>query len=1035
MREQQRLFIKQATLTITLLNDMYHKINFLKFKKLIPIALIFLVSNQAHAEGIFKHSPISFQIKETITGNVKDQEGSAIEGAKITVVETGETTTTDASGNFTVSANTGQTLSISYEGYATQTIRISGTSVSVNLKSKKEAASIEEVTLVGYGSQKKSDVTGAISQLKAANFKEGMNISVDNLMQGKVAGVRIVQTSGEPGAGVNVSIRGIGSIRSGSTPLFVVDGVPLNNDPVSSSSPDFGLGNTAAKNPLNFLNTSDIESITVLKDASAAAIYGARGSNGVVLVTTKRGKKGEPLFTYDTYLGFSSVIKKLDLLTADEYRAAGIDKSYDHGGNTDWQDEIYRNAVSSNHSVSFSKATDTGSYFASLSHMDQDGIVLNSSFKRTTARINAEESFLDDKRLKVKVNLTASDIRETGIPNGGTAGSDGQLIIHALMANPTRSVYDENGNYTNFNMNAHYNPLYLLSVYQDKTNTFRVLGNTEATLRILPGLNYKFNLGIDRSLSERNTTMFPNITDRSPKGIYSQANLDTYNILLEHYLTYDFSLGRHNFNWLAGFSYQKFKATATYWGVRNFLAQGAGIPPEINPGYSGDVFVPQPGTDQENELQSYFGRVNYNFDKKYFLTASLRADGSTRFGDNNKYGYFPSVAVGWTISNENFLKGNSIINELKLRASWGQTGNQEVQNKITKQSYLLSQSAGYYLYDNLNLINGVTVVRTPFPDLKWETVEQTNIGLDFSLWKNKVYGSLEYYNKSTKDAILRISSPALSPTPMIWRNSDGTIINKGFEFSIGSEIIKNENFTWNLDVNGATVHNEVKGLPVSEIYSGSVSGPGLSGVTANIYKNGYQAGSFYMYHYLGIDANGKYIYEDVDGDGTIGQKDKKIFEGPIPKFTFGINSYMKYKKFDFSFSFIGQTGGYLVNNTALDLSINNLASDRNVLKNFYDSGASFTNQPQLSSLYLEKSDFIRLNNVRLGYTFDINQLKFLKSINLYVSAQNLLTITSYTGYDPLVDTNKQVDGNQSLGIDYTTYPSAKTFILGATVKF
>lgn len=1014
---------------------MYHKINFFKFKKLIPIALIFLVANQAHAEGFSKHLPISFQVKEPITGSVKDQEGSAIEGAKITVVETGETATTDASGNFTISANIGQTLSISYEGYTTQILKISGSSVSVNLKSKKGATSIEEVTLVGYGSQKKSDVTGAISQLKAANFKEGMNISVDNLMQGKVAGVRIVQTSGEPGAGVNVSIRGIGSIRSGSTPLFVVDGVPLNNDPVSASSPDFGLGNTAAKNPLNFLNTSDIESITVLKDASAAAIYGARGSNGVVLVTTKRGKKGEPLFTYDTYLGFSSVIKKLDLLTADEYRAAGIDKSYDHGGNTDWQDEIYRNAVSSNHSVSFSKATDTGSYFASLSHMDQDGIVLNSSFKRTTARINAEESFLDNKRLKVKVNLTASDIRETGIPNGGTAGSDGQLIIHALMANPTRSVYDENGNYTNFNMNAHYNPLYLLSVYQDKTNTFRVLGNTEATLRILPGLNYKFNLGIDRSLSERNTTMFPNITDRSPKGIYSQANLDTYNILLEHYLTYDFSLGRHNFNWLAGFSYQKFKATATYWGVRNFLAQGAGIPPEINPGYSGDVFVPQPGTDQENELQSYFGRVNYNFDKKYFLTASLRADGSTRFGDNNKYGYFPSVAVGWSISNENFLKGNSIINELKLRASWGQTGNQEVQNKITKPSYSLAASAGYYLYDNLNLINGVLINRTPFPDLKWETVEQTNIGLDFSLWKNKVYGSLEYYNKSTKDAILRIPSPVLSPTPMIWRNSDGTIKNKGIEFSIGSEIIKNENFTWNLDVNGATVNNKITGLPVSEIYSGSVSGPGLSGVTANVYKNGYQAGSFYMYHYLGIDANGKYIYEDVDGDGTIGQKDKKIFEGPIPKFTFGINSYMKYKKFDFSFSFIGQTGGYLVNNTALDLNINNLASDRNVLKNFYDSGASFTNQPQLSSLYLEKSDFIRLNNVRLGYTFDINQLKFLKSINLYVSAQNLLTITSYTGYDPLVDTSKQVEGNQSLGIDYTTYPSAKTFILGATVKF
>lgn len=1014
---------------------MYHKINLFKFKKLIPIALIFLVANHAHAERFTKNDPVFSQVNETVSGTVADQEGSPIEGAKVTVVETGATVTTDASGNFTISANIGQTLSISYEGYGIQTVKISGTSISVKLQSKKEATSIEEVTLVGYGSQKKSDLTGAVSQLKAENFKEGMNISVDNLMQGKIAGVRIVQSSGEPGAGVNVSIRGIGSIRSGSTPLFVVDGVPLSNDAVSATGPNIGLGNAQAKNPLNFLNTSDIESITVLKDASAAAIYGARGSNGVVLVTTKRGKKGEPMFTYDTYLGFSSVIKKLDLLTADQYRAAGIDKLYDHGGNTDWQDEIYRNAASSNHSVSFSKSTETGNYFASLSHMDQDGIVLNSGFKRTTARLNAEESFFDNKRLKIKLNLTASDIKETGIPNGANAGSDGQVIIHALMANPTRSVYDQNGNYTNFNMNAHYNPLYLLSVYTDKTNTFRVLGNTEATLRILPGLNYKFNLGIDKSMSERNTTMYPNLTDRTPKGMYVQANFDSYNVLLEHYLTYDLSLNKHNFSLLGGFSYQKFKSTGTYFGVRNIAARGAGISPEINPGYSGDAFVPAAGYAQENELQSYFGRVNYNFDKKYLLTASLRADGSTRFGANNKYGYFPSVAVGWTISNENFLKDSQIVNELKLRGSWGQTGNQEIPNKQTKASYSLAQSAGYYLYENLDLVNGVLVNRTANPDLKWEVVEQANIGADFSLWKNKLYGSLEYYNKTTKDPILNIPSPPLSPTSTIWRNVDAQIVNKGFEFSLGSEIIRNENFTWNVDVNGATVNNVVKNLPVSEIYSGEVSGPGLSGVTANIYKNGYEAGSFYMYHYLGVDANGKYIYEDVDGDGAIGQKDKKIFEGAIPNFTFGINSYMKYKKFDFAFSFIGQTGGYLVNNTALDLNINNLASDRNVLKNFYDSGASFTNQPQLSSLYLEKSDFIRLNNVRLGYTFDMEQLKFLRSINLYVSAQNLFTITSYTGYDPLVDTNKQVGGNQSLGIDYTTYPSAKTFILGATVKF
>ncbi|WP_288438245.1 TonB-dependent receptor [uncultured Chryseobacterium sp.] len=1014
---------------------MYHKINFFKFKKLIPIALIFLVTSQADAKEFTLNYPVFSQISETISGTITDQKGNAIEGAKVTVVETGDTASTDASGKFTVSASIGQTLSVSYEGYANQMIKISSTAVSVQLEPQKGSTSIEEVTLVGYGSQKKSDLTGAVSQLKAENFKEGMNISVDNLMQGKIAGVRIVQSSGEPGAGVNVSIRGIGSIRSGSTPLFVVDGVPLSNDAVSATGPNIGLGNAQAKNPLNFLNTSDIESITVLKDASAAAIYGARGSNGVVLVTTKRGKKGEPLFTYDTYLGFSSVIKKLDLMSADEYRSAGINKLYDHGGNTDWQDEIFRNAVSSNHSVSFSKSTETGNYFASISHMDQDGIILNSGFKRTTARLNAEESFFDNKRLKIKLNLTASDIKETGIPNGANAGSDGQVIIHALMANPTRSVYDQNGNFTNFNMNAHYNPLYLLSVYNDKTNTFRVLGNTEATLRILPGLNYKFNLGIDKTMSERNTTMYPNITDRTPKGMYVQANLDSYNVLLEHYLTYDLSLNKHNFSLLGGFSYQKFKTTGTYFGVKNIASQGAGISPEINPGYSGEAFIPAAGYAQENELQSYFGRVNYNFDKKYLLTASLRADGSTRFGKNNKYGYFPSVAVGWTVSNENFLKDSQIINELKVRGSWGQTGNQEVPNKITQASSSLSPSGGYYLYDNLNLINGVVINRTPNPDLKWEVVEQTNIGADFSLWRNKLYGSLEYYNKVTKDPILNIPSQPLSPTSTVWKNVDAEIVNKGFEFSLGSEIIKTENFTWNFDVNGATVNNVVKNLPVSAIYSGEVSGPGLSGVTANIYKNGYEAGSFYMLNYLGVDANGKYIYEDVNGDGRIDQNDRKIFEGAIPNFTFGINSYMKYKKFDFSFSLIGQTGGYLVNNTALDLNINNLASDRNVLKNFYESGANFTNQPQLSSLYLEKSDFIRLNNVRLGYTFDTSQLKFLKSINLYVSAQNLVTLTSYSGYDPLVDTNKQVSGNQSLGIDYTTYPSAKTFIFGATVKF
>lgn len=1015
---------------------MHYKCTRFGIKTLIPVAFAFLISNQMYAEGQKVEIHIGVQSDETITGKVTDENGLPVKNAKITVSESGKSVITDDTGAFVIEAAVGQTLIVEAEGFGKRKIMVDSSNVSVVLQSENiKDGVIEEVALVGYGSQKKTDLTGAISQLSSAQFKEGMNISVDNLMQGKVAGVRIVQSSGEPGAGIDVSIRGIGSIRSGSTPLFVVDGVPLSNENVSAEGPSFGLGSAQAKNPLNFLNTNDIESITVLKDASAAAIYGARGSNGVVLITTKRGKKGDAVFTYDTYFGVSTVIKKLDLLTASEYRDAITDSSYDHGGNTDWQDEIYRDATAQNHSFSFSKSTNTGNYFASVSYMDQDGIVETSNFKRTTARINAEESFLDNKRLKVKLNLTATEIKETGIPNGADAGSDGQVIIHALMANPTRSVYDENGDYTNFNMNAHYNPMYLLSIYEDKTNTFRVLGNSEITFRILPGLNYKFNYGVDKSTSERNTTIYPNVTDRTPNGAYVQANLESLTTLVEHYLTYDFGISRHKFNLLAGFSYQKFDFSGTYFGVKNIEDQGTGVPPEYNPGYSGDAYIPSAGYSQENELQSYFGRVNYNYDGKYLITASLRADGSTRFGENNKYGYFPSVAVGWTISEENFLKDSNIIKELKLRGSWGKTGNQEVPNKITQASYSMSASSGYYLYDDLDLINGITVNRTANPNLKWEVVEQYNVGVDFSLWNRKLYGSLEYYNKTTKDPILNISSEPLSPTTTVWKNVDANIINKGFEFTLGSELVDTDHFNWSIDLNAATVDNVIKKLPVEEIYTGEVSGPGLSGVYANIYKNGYEAGSFYMLKYLGVDSDGNYLYEDTDGDGSVNSNDRQIFEGAIPNLTYGINSYMRYKKFDFSFSFIGQAGGYLVNNTNLDLNINNLASDRNVLKSFYESGASTSNQPQLSSLYLEKSDFIRLNNVRLGYTFDIDQLKWMKSLNLYVSAQNLFTITNYTGYDPLIDTNKEVSGNQSMGIDYATYPTSKTFMLGATIKF
>ncbi|WP_255347700.1 TonB-dependent receptor domain-containing protein [Flavobacterium sp. ACAM 123] len=375
------------------------------------------------------------------------------------------------------------------------------------------------------------------------------------------------------------------------------------------------------------------------------------------------------------------------------------------------------------------------------------------------------------------------------------------------------------------------------------------------------------------------------------------------------------------------------------------------------------------------------------------------------------------------------------MDNLKVRSSWGQTGNQEVQNKITQASYALAGADGYYLYDDLALVNGISITRTPNPNLKWEVVTQYNVGLDFSLWKGKLYGTLDYFNKTTTDAILNIPSQVLSPTSTIWVNIDGNIVNKGLEFMVGSQLVKTNDFSWNIDFNGATLDNEIKNLPVSEILSGTISGPGQSGVFANIYKSGFAAGSFYLLDHIGFDDKGADIYRDTNEDKVINNSDRIIIEGAIPKLTYGFNSQMQYKNFDFSFSIIGQSGGYLLNNTGLNaLNINNLASDRNVSSAYYNSGANVTNAPLLSTLYLEKSDFIRLNTARLGYNIKTEKLKWLQSMTLYVTGQNLLTLTNYSGYDPLINSPKSNGGNQSIGIDYSSYPTSRTFILGATLK-
>lgn len=975
----------------------------------------------------------SQQVK-AVKGKVVDEDGQPLPGVNIVEKGTTHGTITDPDGNFNFTlSGVSQTLVFSFIGYEEVE---KPASAYLEVRMKPESKDLNEVVVVGYGNQAKKDVTGSISTIKAKDFKQGINTSADNLLQGKMAGVRIINSSGEPGGGVDVQIRGLGSIRSGSTPLFVVDGVPLSNSDVTPTGGNVGFGSSEAKNPLNFLNTSDIESINVLKDASAAAIYGARGSNGVVIITTRKGRKGEPSLTLNSYTALSELPKKIDMLSANGYRkAVGDGSPYNHGASTDWQDEVFRKAVTTNNELSFSKQTQSGRYYASLGHIDQEGIIRNSNFKRLSARLNAEESFLDNQRLKIKMNLAVSKMDENGVPSSDNAGSDGQLITHTLMANPTQPVFDKNGDYTNFNLTQNFNPMYLLYIYEDETSTFRAVGNIEASFRIVNGLTYKINYAIDRASSQRNTTIYKNETVINAAGIYSQQNLSNQSELIEHYLTYGFLKGRHKLDLLGGFSYQKFKTEGSGFSIHGLNKKGVGVKPKYNPDYSGYTSSDIYGNAQENELQSFFTRANYAFDSKYMLTASLRADGSTRFGKDKKYGYFPSFALGWNISKENFMTNASMVDNLKIRASWGQTGNQEVPNKITKASYSLSSGNGYHLTEG-SVTNGVTVKRTANPNLHWEVVTQYDFGADFSLFDNKLYGSFDYYNKTTTDAILNIPSPVLSPTNNIWKNVSAKIINKGFEFTLGYRLIDSKNLNWSVDVNGTTLNNVIRDLPVSEMYSGSISGPGQSGVMANIYKSGYEIGSFYLLKHIGFNNDGSEIYQDTNNDGKIDGKDRVIVQGALPNFMFGLNSQLNFKNFDFSFSIIGQTGAYLFNNTNFTAAnINNLQSDRNVLKKYYDSGANPSNSPQISTYYLEKSDFVRLNSARLGYNFNTSSIKWLSGLNIYLTGQNLLTLTNYTGYDPLANANKSSGGNQSVGIDYTSYPNSRTYMVGLALQF
>lgn len=966
-------------------------------------------------------------IEVTIKGRVTDATTKEpLVGCSVVIKGTQKGTNTDGNGNYTIAVPDDKAVLVfGFIGFDKQEIVVgSRTSIDVSLKSS--ASELSQVVVIGYGTTTKKDATGALKTIKAADFNRGIVNSPEQLLQGRVAGVNVTSASGEPGGRQSITIRGPGGVRTGSTPLFVLDGIPLDNSSTGGSG-----------NPMNFLNPQDIEAIDVLKDASATAIYGARGANGVVLITTKKGKSGAVNLSVSSNIGISNVARALPLFTADEFRkqVAAIGGTVDDlKADTDWQREVTRQATTQDHNLSFSGGAEKLTYYGSVGVQNQEGIMKNSSLKRYTGRINASQKLMDD-RLVVDMNLTASQTINNRPPVEGVLGS-------ALSANPTYPARDANGLPARYQ--AFTNPLLALDLNKDVTTINRIVGSISPSFKILKSLTYKLNLGVDNSSSTRDVQSFPSAVPQQD-GRLDATYLDNRNVLVENYFTFTESFGDHSFNALAGHSYQKFTLNGRNWSINKFSVSP--IEPANNPSLGQELTLAtnRPGGFAViNELQSFFSRLNYTFKDRYLFTATVRADGSSKFGANNKYGIFPSFSAGWRLSEESFLQSGP-FSDLKLRAGWGQTGNQEIPSKITQALFTSSASAttSYPLDASTNYPAGTTYVRLANPDIQWEVSTQTDIGLDFGLFKGALTGTIDYFRKVSNKILLEvIPSDPIQPASTYWTNvPDMTITNQGLELDLNYRYIGQSGLRFDLGGNITFIKNVVNNSPYTVITSGSASGPGLTSATVNGYVNNQPIGTFYLRDYIGIDDKGVSKYADIDGDGIGGTDKDRIAAGSaLPTRQFNLNGNVSYKGFDLSANFNGVSGNKLYDNTA-----NAYFYKARLVKNLNgipesvgEPNESINNAAPVSTRFLKDGAFFRLNNLTLGYNLDTKKIgvnKWISAARLSVTGQNLWLVTKYNGYDPEVNTDRTVNGISSYGIDNLSYPKARSFIFSLNLTF
>ena len=961
----------------------------------------------------------SFAQQDPIKGKITDESGQSLPGVSIIIEGTSIGSTSDFDGFYKINGNynSQSVLEFSYLGMQTKKIVI-GNATEINVVLSENLEALNEIVVIGYGSQEKKDITGSVSIVDSKAFESRPSTQVGSLLQGQSAGVQVTSNSGKPSAGFSIRIRGTNSINAGSEPLYVVDGVPTTDT--------------------RSINPSDIDTISILKDASSTAIYGAQGANGVVIITTKRGSTEKTKITFDTYSGFSQAWKTLPVLNGEQYRdlmsEIGLSTDWDsYTERTDWQDEIFQNGFSQNYQISFSGRSNKTNYYVSAGYVSQEGAIKSAELNRGNFKINLDQEVND--WLKVGTRIAYTSYKDVDV-NDNTNVNSGGVLLGALTTPSIIGVYNEDGSFTSNPFQNWENPLSSTDGLEREYNNQRFLGNLYFEAKFLKDFTYRFNYGIDHSNGVYDSFLDPFRTGYGRAlGGRSINNTDRSKYyIVENTLNYKKSINKHNVEVLLGAVNQKFLWENSAIETRNFASASVTTP------NGGSEIFGASATKSEKANASFISRVNYAFNDKYLLTANFRADGSSTFGPNERWGYFPSFSVGWRVSKESFLKNVDAINDFKIRAGWGIVGNDQIGN----YAYLGKVgSGGNYPF------GGVAQPGT-YPgsienlSLKWETSEQTNIGLDFQLFDSRINFTADAYVKNTSDLLLNAPLPTSSGFSTAIQNI-GELQNKGLEFTLHTKNILTNSFEWSSGFNISFNKNEVKSLVGQELLQGGIAGRG----EATLVKEGLPLGTIYGYIFGGVDpATGNAYYVNQSGESTFAPTpdDRVIIGDANSDFYYSLSNTFSYKGFDLFVFLQGSQGNDVLNATRIELEgMSDPKNQSTAVLNRWRQPGDVTNIPKssfgntdnsrISTRFVEDGSYLRFKTISLSYNFPkvLTEKVNISGLKIYATGENIFTITDYSGYDPEV--NAFGSSNTVRGIDFGTYPQTRNLIFGLSVTF